>query len=365
MSLFDSMYAEDHEQVVFSADRAAGLKAIIAIHDTTLGPSLGGIRMRAYANEAEALTDALRLAQAMTFKAALAGLDYGGGKAVVIGDHATTQREALFRALGRAVESLAGRYIPTEDMGTTTADIERVRKESRFGVGRDEVFGGGGDPSPMTAWGIFCGLRACLEEVDGTAEFRGRTVAVQGLGKVGYSLARYLHEAGANLIVADVDATRAQKAAVELQARVVSPEEILFQPCDILAPCAAGAIFTRDTIPRLRCRLIGGGANNQLLTDEDGDALFARGLFYAPDFALNAGGLINVADELGPGGYRRERAKAKTEAIYTTLKTLLAEAKRRQVPPHRLAVTLAQERIQAVRNLRRLHLGVRAERRDE
>jgi len=355
MSLFDTMYAEDHEQVVFCADRAAGLKAIIVIHDTTLGPSLGGIRMRAYPSEAEAVTDALRLAQAMTFKAALAGLDYGGGKAVVIGDHTTTQREALFRALGRAIESLGGRYIPTEDMGTTTADIERVRKESRFGVGRDEVFSGGGDPSPMTAWGIFCGLRACLEEVDDTAEFRGKTVAVQGLGKVGYSLARYLHEAGANLIVADVDASRTQKATVELQARVVSPTEILFQPCDIFAPCAAGAVFNQDTIPRLRCRIIGGGANNQLLTDEDGDALQARGLLYAPDFAINAGGLINVADELGPGGYRRERAKAKTETIYPTLKTIFAEAKRREVPPHHLAVTLAQERIRAVRNLRRLN----------
>ena len=213
LTLFDRMDAEDHEQVVFCADRAAGLKALIAIHDTTLGPALGGIRMRAYASETEAVVDALRLAQAMTFKAALAGLDYGGGKAVVIGDHTTTQREALFRALGRAIESLAGRYIPTEDMGTTTADIEWVRKESRFGVGRDEVFGGGGDPSPMTAWGVFCGLRACLEEVWGTAEFHGRTVAVQGLGKVGYALVRYLHEARAHLIVADVDSARTQKAA--------------------------------------------------------------------------------------------------------------------------------------------------------
>jgi leucine dehydrogenase len=210
----------------------------------------------------------------------------------------------------------------------------------------------------MTAWGIFCGLRACLEEVDGTAKFQGQTVAVQGLGKVGYALARYLHEAGAQLIVADVDGSRTQKAATELHARVVSPEEILFQACDILAPCAAGAIFTRDTIPRLHCRIIGGGANNQLLTDEDGDTFQARGIFYAPDFAINAGGLINVADELGPGGYRRERAKAKTEAIYTTLKTIFAEAKRRNVPHHRLAITLAQERIQAVRSLRRLRREV-------
>ena len=354
-SLFETMHAEDYEQVVFCADRSAGLSAIIAIHDTTLGPALGGIRMRAYANEADAVTDALRLGQAMTYKAALAGLDYGGGKAVVIGDHTTTQREMLFRALGRSIESLAGHYIPTEDMGTSTADIEHVLKESRFGVGRDEPFSGGGDPSPMTARGIFCGQRACLEELDGTAEFQGKTVALPGLGKVGYPLARYLREAGANLVVADVDETRTQQAAIELQARVVSVQEIYTQECDILAPCATGGLFHPETIPHLRCRIIGGGANNQLLTDADGDALHARGILYAPDFAINAGGLINVADELGPGGYRRERAQAKTETIYTTLKTIFSEAKQRNVPPHRLAVTLAQERIQAVRNLRTIN----------
>lgn len=354
-ALFDTMHAEDYEQVVFCADRGAGLKAIIAIHDTTLGPSLGGIRMRAYATEDEAVTDALRLAQAMTYKAALAGLDYGGGKAVVLADQGAEQREMLFRALGRAIESLAGHYIPTEDMGTSTADIERVRKESRFGVGRDTVFGGGGDPSQMTAWGIFCGQRACLEEADGTADFSGKTVALPGLGKVGYPLARYLHEAGARLIVADVDERRTRQAAEDFQARVVSPQDIYTQECDILAPCAAGGLFHSQTIPRLRCRIIGGGANNQLVSDADGDALYERGIVYAPDFAINAGGLINVADELGPGGYRRERAQAKTETIYTTLKTLFAEARQRNIHPHRLAVTLAQERIQAVRQLRRMN----------
>ena len=359
MALFEHMQAEDHEQVVFCADRNAGLTALIAIHDTTLGPALGGIRMRAYASEEDAVTDVLRLSQAMTYKASLAGLEYGGGKAVVIAPETPPNREVLFRALGRAIESLAGRYIPTEDMGTTTADIEHVRAESRFGVGRAEVFGGGGDPSPMTAWGIFCGLRACLEETDGKAEFQGLSVALPGLGKVGYSLAQYLHQAGARLIVADVDAARADKAKTELSAEVVDPTAILTQQCDILAPCAAGGIFNPETIPQLRCRIIGGGANNQLLTEEDGDTLHARGILYAPDFAINAGGLINVADELGPGGYRRERAKAKTEQIYSTLKTLFTQAKQRDIPPHRLAVTLARERIQAVRNLRRLNAASR------
>ena len=355
MPLFAHMLAEDHEQVVFCTDRDAGLTALIAIHDTTLGPSLGGIRMRTYASEDDAVTDVLRLSQAMTYKASLAGLEYGGGKAVVVANETPTSREVLFRALGRSIESLGGRYIPTEDMGTTTADIEHVLAESRFGVGRAEAFSGGGDPSPMTAWGIFCGLRACLEETAGKADFKGLTVALPGLGKVGYSLAQYLHEAGAQLIVADVDSGRTQKAETELNAQVVDPNDILSQQCDILAPCAAGGIFNANTIPQLECRIIGGGANNQLLTDEDGDAIQARGILYAPDFAINAGGLINVADELGPGGYRRERAKAKTEQIYSTLKTIFSQAKQRNVPPHRLAITLAQERIQAVRNLRRLN----------
>ena len=359
MSFFEPMLAEGHEQVVLCTDRGAGLTAIIGIHDTTLGPALGGIRMRSYAGEDEALTDALRLSQAMTYKASLAGLSYGGGKAVVaILGEPPANREVLFRALGRAIQSLGGRYIPTEDMGTTTADLEHVLAESRFGAGRGEVFGGGGDPSPMTAWGILCGLRACLEETDGRADFRGLTVALPGLGKVGLALAGYLHEAGAKLIVADLNAVRTQKAESELGARVVDVDAILEQDCDILAPCAAGGIFNADTIPRLRCRIIGGGANNQLLTEDDGDAIHARGILYAPDFAINAGGLINVADELTPGGYRRERAKAKTESIFDTLKTIFAQAKQRAVPPHRLAVTLAQERIQAVRELRRLNTAV-------
>lgn len=359
MSFFEPMLAEGHEQMVVCTDRGAGLTALIGIHDTTLGPALGGIRMRRYASDDEALTDALRLSQAMTYKAALAGLRYGGGKAVVaVLGEPPANREALFRALGRAIDSLGGRYIPTEDMGTTTADLEHVLAESRFGAGRGEVLGGGGDPSPMTAWGILCGLRACLEEADGRADFRGLTVALPGLGKVGFALAGYLHEAGAQLIVADLDEARTRKAATELGAQVVDATDILEQECDILAPCAAGGIFNTDTTPRLRCRIIGGGANNQLLTEDDGDAIHARGILYAPDFAINAGGLINVADELTPGGYRRERAKAKTEAIFDTLKTIFAEAKQRDVPPHRLAVTLARERIQAVRERRRLNSAV-------
>ena len=359
MSLFEPMLAEGHEQVVVCTDRGAGLTAIVGIHDTTLGAALGGIRMRSYAGEDEALTDALRLSQAMTYKASLAGLSYGGGKAVVaVLGEPPANREAMFRALGRAIQSLGGRYIPTEDMGTTTADLEHVLAESRFGAGRREVFGGGGDPSPMTAWGILCGLRACLEETDGRADFRGLKVALPGLGKVGFALAGYLHEAGAELIVADLDEARTQKAESELGARIVDVDTILEQDCDILAPCAAGGIFNADTIPRLRCRIIGGGANNQLLTEDDGDAIHARGILYAPDFAINAGGLINVADELTPGGYRRERAKAKTETIVDTLKTIFVQAKQRAVPPHRLAVTLAQERIQAVRELRRLNTAV-------
>ncbi len=353
MGVFDTMQQEGHEDLVFCTDQEAGLRALICIHDTTLGPALGGIRLRGYENESLAVTDALRLSQAMTYKASLAGLAYGGGKAVVLSTSKELNREVLFRALGRSIHSLRGRYIPTEDMGTTTADIEHVLAETCYGVGRSQAFGGGGDPSPMTAWGVFCGLRACLQQAGTHTEFESMRVAIPGLGKVGYALARYLNEAGAKLLVADIDQTRTRAAVEEFGAEVMSPEQILEAPCDILAPCAAGAILNPDSISKLRCRIVGGGANNQLQSEGDGDLLLEKGIIYAPDFAINAGGLINVADELGPGGYRRERAKTKTEEIYSTVKRILADAAKRNVSPHRVAVDEARKRIASMRQLRR------------
>ncbi len=354
MNVLSHMESGDYEEVVFCQDRTSGLKAIIAIHDTTLGPALGGIRMFPYAHEEEALLDVLLLAKAMTLKASLAGLNFGGGKCVLMGNPQTGKNEFLFRTLGRFIDGLCGRYIPTEDMGTTTRDLEYLRIESRFGVGLEEAQGGGGDPSPMTAWGVYQGIRACLGVFTGREDLRGRTLAIQGIGKVGYALARYAREAGAEVVVADVDKKRLEQAKVELGVRVVAPEEILEEPCDVLAPCARGGILNPTTIPKLRCSIIAGGANNQLASDEDGDELQRRGILYAPDFAINAGGLINVADELGPGGYRRERAKAKTEEIYHTLRTIFAEAQRRGTAPHRVALALAQERIERAKRLRKL-----------
>jgi glutamate dehydrogenase/leucine dehydrogenase len=340
-----------HEQIVFCRDAASGLHAIVAIHDTTLGPGLGGIRMRNYAGEAEALVDVLRLSEAMSLKASLAGLDFGGGKAVMLGVSAAEQRAEQFRALGRFVDSLGGRYIPTEDLGTYTPDVERLRETSRYGVGVAESRGGGGDPSPMTAWGVVCGLRAAVVAAGLSPGLSGKRVVIQGIGKVGMALARFLLEAGAEVSVSDVDHERLEKAEAR-GARVVSNESVHREPCDVLSPCATGALLDERTIPELGCRIVAGGANNQLATDEDDDRLAARGILYAPDFAINAGGLINVADELGPGGYQRDRARALTERIEPTLATIFAEAARTGTPPGRIALRLARERIERARSSR-------------
>jgi glutamate dehydrogenase/leucine dehydrogenase len=334
--------------VVFCRDEATGLRAIVAIHDTTLGPGLGGIRMREYASDAEALTDVLRLSQAMSLKASLAGLDFGGGKAVILGVPSAPGRAELFRALGRFIDSLGGRYIPTEDLGTYTADIERLRETSHYGVGVSETLGGGGDPSPITAWGVFCGLRAALEAAGLERGINGKRVVVQGVGKVGFALVRLLIDAGADVAVSDVDAARLA-AAEALGARVVSNETVHRELCDVLSPCATGALLNGRTISELGCRIVAGGANNQLETLDDDDRLAARGILYAPDFAINAGGLINVADELGAGGYDRSRALATTERIEPTLRSIFTESKRTGAPPGRIALRLARERILAAR----------------
>lgn len=342
------MEAEDHEQVVFCRDRETGLRAIIAIHDTTLGPSLGGIRMRSYGSETEALRDVLLLAQAMTYKAAVAGLDFGGGKAVVLGVPPADRRAALFRALGSFVKSLSGRYIPTEDMGTITADVERLRETSPYGVGLSSERGGGGDPSPMTAHGVFCGMRAAIEAAGLASGFAGKRVAVQGVGKVGMALARDLLGAGAEVAVSDVDSARLEEVK-RLGARVIACDVIHREPCDVFAPCAAGGVLNEKTIPELHCRVIAGGANNQLAGDEDEKRLHARGILYAPDFVVNAGGLINVADELGEGGYDRRRALARTEEIEPRLRRIFAESAQTRTPPGRIALRLARERIESAR----------------
>lgn len=345
LDIFERLGEHGHEQLVFCNDGSVGLRAVIAIHDTTLGPALGGIRMHRYASEAAAVTDVLRLARGMTFKAAASGLDLGGGKAVILGDPRREKSPELFRSFGRYVESLGGRYIASEDVGVSPEDLAHVHMETSYAVGEDRARGGSGDPSPFTALGVLQGIRACVEEVYGSASLAGLTVAVQGVGSVGYSLCRLLHEEGASLVVADVDRASVDRAVAEFGARAAGPEEIPFVACDIFAPCALGAVADDASVPRLRCRILAGSANNVLLEPRHGEALAGRGILYAPDYIINAGGLINVSDELH--GYDRERVLQRVNGIYDAVKQVLAISKRDGIPPHAAADTLALDRLRA------------------
>ncbi len=355
MHIFEKLGEFRYEQLVFCHDEATGLKAIIAIHDTTLGPALGGCRMWPYDTEDEAVTDALRLARGMTYKAAASGLNLGGGKSVIIGDPHTDKTEALFRSLGRYIETLGGRYIVAEDVGISTGDINYVQVETSYVVGVDVTYGGSGDPSPFTALGVLQGMRACVEEVFGTTSLEGRTVAVQGLGHVGYHLCRLLHDEGAHLIVANLEPEANERAMREFGAKAVEPDEILFIPCDVLAPCALGAVVNDETLPRLRCRIVAGSANNVLDETRHGEALAERGILYAPDYVINAGGLINVADELE--GYNERRATKRVMRIEDSVRRIIAISKRDKVPTNVAADTLALERISAISSMERLHTG--------
>ena len=355
MHIFEKLSEFRYEQLVFCHDKATGLKAVIAIHDTTLGPALGGCRMWPYSTEDEAVTDALRLARGMTYKAAASGLNLGGGKSVIIGDPHTDKTEALFRSLGRYVETLGGRYIVAEDVGISTGDIHHIQVETSYVVGADVSYGGSGDPSPYTALGVLQGMRACVEEVFGATSLEGRTVAVQGLGHVGYHLCRLLHDEGARLMVTDLEPGPTERVVREFGAKVVEPDEILSIPCDVLAPCALGAVINDETLPYLRCQIIAGSANNVLDESRHGEALAERGILYAPDYGINAGGLINVADELE--GYNERRARGRVMRIEDSVRSIIAISKRDGVPTNVAADTLALERISAISSMERLHTG--------
>ncbi len=300
-SLFGLPWQTPHERVLLAADEQTGLKAILAVHSTARGPAFGGCRFWRYDNELAALNDALRLSQGMSLKNALADLPFGGGKAVIIKPAAAFDRAALFAAFGRAVQSLAGAYITAEDVGTTTADMIGVQAQTPFvsGIPRDRAFGG--DPSPKTAWGVFVAIQAGVRLHLQRASLDGVRVALQGLGAVGWHLAEFLHQAGARLVVADVDAGKVDRAQAQFAAQAVAVDEILAADVDVLAPCALGAVLDSVSVPRLRARLVAGAANNQLATVEDGDVLHARGILYLPDYLVNAGGIVSVARE-----YRNE-----------------------------------------------------------
>ena len=354
MEIFDYMQKYNYEQLVLCHDEASGLRAIIAIHDTTLGPALGGCRMWTYSSEDEAIEDALRLARGMTYKNAAAGLNLGGAKAVVIGDPRKDKSEALFRALGRYVETLGGRYITAEDVGTTIEDMEYIRMETKYVAGLGE---GSGDPSPITALGVFHGIRAACKEVFGTDDVAGRKVAIQGIGNVGYNLAKYLKKAGAELIVTDIFEDNVNKAVKELGAKAVKPDEIIGVECDIFSPCALGAIINDETIDKLKCKAVAGSANNQLKEDRHGDMLEQKGILYVPDYIINAGGVINVAAELEPGGYVREKAVKKVEALYNAVLEVIEIAKKENIPTYKAADRLAENRINLLAKVRKNYVG--------
>jgi len=350
MEIFKYMESYDYEQLVFCQDKQSGLKAIIAIHDTTLGPALGGTRMWTYASEAAAIEDALRLAKGMTYKNAAAGLNLGGGKTVIIGDPRKDKNEEMFRAFGRYIQGLNGRYITAEDVGTTVADMDLIHEETDFVTGISPAFGSSGNPSPVTAYGVYRGMKAAAKEAFGSDSLEGKVVAVQGVGNVAYTLCRHLHEEGAQLIVTDINKEAVQKAVEEFGAKAVEPNEIYSVDCDIYAPCALGAVINDDTIPKLKAKVIAGAANNQLLDPRHGDTIHEMGIVYAPDYVINAGGVINVADELY--GYDHERAMKKVETIYANIERVIEIAKRDRIPTYKAADRMAEERIERMRNSR-------------
>lgn len=353
-SVFSQMAAYDHEQVVFCRDGQSGLQAIIAIHNTALGPALGGCRMYPYASAGEALHDVLRLSRGMTFKAAVSGLNLGGGKAVILGDPKKHKSESLWRSLGRFIAGLGGRYITAEDSGSNLDDIEMIRQETRHVVGVSRALGGSGDPSPVTALGVFCGMRAAVEEALGHSTFTGLKVAVQGCGAVGYHLIGHLVRAGAQVVVADKDPQALARVAAEFPVETLAAEAIYTADCEVFAPCAMGGVLNAHSIAMLRARVIAGAANNQLAHEvEDGQRLADRGIIYAPDFVINAGGLINAAGELT--GYNQERALEQAQNIAATVQRVFRRARADDMPTFAAANVLAQERITALATGRRIY----------
>jgi leucine dehydrogenase len=348
MNIFERIAEHSHEQLVFCHEPSAGYRGIIAIHDTTLGPALGGTRFWNYRNDEEAVIDALRLARGMTYKAAVAGLNLGGGKSVIIGDNRTPRREMIFRAHGRFVESLGGRYITAEDVGTSVEDMDYVKMETEAVTG---VAGGSGDPSPVTAYGVYRGIKACAKEKYGSDSVSGMSIAVQGTGHVGYYVCKYLSEEGAKLTVTDIDEARVTRVVEEFGAAAVGPDDIYGVDAQIFAPCALGAVVNDDTLAEFKFEIIAGAANNQLAQERHGDQLHKRGILYAPDYVINAGGLINVYGELND--WTAEQARRKAGEIYDTLGQIFELAKNDDLPTYEAADRVAERRIEHVGKIKK------------
>lgn len=358
MEVFKAMDKTDHELVLLTREPAAGYYGIIAIHDTTLGPALGGCRLWNYDSEDEALVDVLRLSRAMTYKAAVAGLNLGGGKSVIIGDPDTPRREMIFRAHGRAVDTLKGRYITAEDVGTSVEDMDYVHMETEHVVG---IAGRSGDPSPVTAYGTYHGMRACCVERFGTDSLKGKVVAVQGVGHVGYYLCENLAAEGAQLIVTDISQDKVARAVEDFGAEPVEPDQIYDVDAQIFAPCALGAVINSETIPRLKVDIVAGAANNQLSTLEDAKALRERNILYAPDYVINAGGLINVYSELAD--WSTDRSRRKAGEIFQTLLEVFQVAREEKLTTAEAADRIAERRIDTVGRLHRSRISMGVNRR--
>jgi len=353
-TIFEVLQTYDYEQLVFCQEKALGLQAIIAIHDTTLGPAAGGVRMLPYTSEDEAIVDVLRLARGMTYKGAVAGVNLGGGKCVVRADPKREKSEALFRALGRFIQRLGGLYIAGEDVGTNAHDMELIGLETPhvFSLPAEE------EVSDFTAFGVMQGIRACLQSVYGSAELQGRTVAVQGVGAVGSRVVRHLLEEGAVVTVTDTEQNKLDRLVAAYPGLLTSaPEEIHARPVDIYCPCALGAVLNERTLPELRCKIVCGAANNQLADEHCGDRLAQTGILYAPDYLVNAGGMIVYADSRHPDGFVRQRAWAHVSRIYGTLERVFARALEEAIPTYRAADQLAEQRIASVRQAKTLAIA--------
>lgn len=353
-SVFELLESKEHEQVIFCSDPKVGLKAIIAVHNTTLGPALGGTRMWPYKSEQEALLDVLRLSRGMTYKAAVAGLNLGGGKGVIIGDPKTDKKEALFRSYGRFVEGLAGRYITAEDVGIEVRDMEWVRMETKYVTGISRALGGSGDPSTVTALGCYVGMKASAKRVFGNDSLKGKKVSIQGAGHVSTHLANYLRKEGAKIYISDLFQDKANRIATESGAIPVGVDEIYDLDVDIFSPCALGGILNSETIPRLKCAIVAGCANNQLLEEDvHGPMLIDKNILYAPDYVINAGGLINVANELE--GYNRDHAHDQAMRIYDTLIDIYQHAEEQEIPTYVASNELALQRLKQIGRIKSIY----------
>ncbi|MBK6266546.1 Glu/Leu/Phe/Val dehydrogenase [Marivirga sp. S37H4] len=344
-SSFNEITKMGHEQVVYCYDEPTGLKAIIAIHNTVLGPALGGTRMWSYASDQEALIDVLRLSRGMTYKAAISGLNLGGGKAVIIGDSKKLKNEAFLRRFGRFVDSLSGRYITAEDMNMNTSDMVHLSYETDHVMGLPESMNGSGDPSPVTAYGVYMGMKATVNKAYGIDSLQGKKISVQGVGQVGHYLVDYLIKEGALVTITDINESNIKRVTDKHDVTVVNPEMIYDVDADIYAPCAMGATLNDDTITRIKANVIVGAANNQLKDEvKHGNLLAKKGIYYAPDFLVNAGGIINIFPEL-MGNYNKELALEQTEKIYDKCTEILNKAEKENITPHQAALEIADKRI--------------------